>query len=97
MTLPAKPIRAREDEPPTIEGGPGALWNPEGGPQLYQDEPPHIWQEYKLFRESGLRPKRGESPWGRHWWILPLVVGVALVSVVFEPARSLFIALRSLF
>ena len=96
MTLPAKSFRAREDDPPTIEGGPGALWNPEGGPQLYHDEPPHIWQEYKLFRESGLRPIRGAPPWGAHWWILPVAIGVAIIAVVFEPARALLTALRSL-
>jgi hypothetical protein len=96
MGLPER-SRDRVTEPPTIEGGEGALFRLDGGLQTYHGESPHIWQEYKLYRESGLRPIKGARLWGRHWWILPLTIVIAAAAVVFEPARAIIAAFRYLF
>jgi hypothetical protein len=76
MTRPPSIPPADPAEPPTIEG---STYVPGSGIRLYHGEKPHIWQEYKLYRETGLRPIRGAPILGAGWKIFVIMLMLGLL------------------
>ena len=52
-------------------------WQPPIGPDLYKDEKPHIWQEFK--RDLDMRREPGQPIIGRGW---PIFGGVLLTIAI---------------
>lgn len=75
---------SEDKDPKIIDLHPSAWdrnWQPPIGNQLYKDEKPHIWQEFK--RDMDMHRSADEPAIGRGW---PIFVGVLLIIAV----QSLF-------